>query len=368
MIHGGLELNFKNDGGVAQHCCLRNKKFLIDLNTDYWNSDRFNSLRDINNTNSWATGCENCKNLESAGQVSFRQGMNSKFGIDNKNLSGPLRIDLMFDSSCNLACRTCGPDSSTFWQKHLREHNLASIIPITNTTSSELVFEALKKLDLSNLQMLVFCGGETLLGRGYWKIAKWLADNVPNAKEQLTVCFQTNGTQPIHQQYHDIIKKFHLVKLHISVDGIQEQFEYLRWPASWNQFTDNITNLKETVPSNVMFLLEETISIFNLAYTERLENWIANNFTTNREGDIVHHSRHLAKGIFGLHNLNYEYADEMKKSKYKNLIPEQFGHPVSIKLMLDTINRFDKLRGEKFADTFPEIAKYYSTSLKQLSL
>jgi MoaA/NifB/PqqE/SkfB family radical SAM enzyme len=364
MIHGGLELNFNMYGGVAQHCCLRNKKFLFDRNTDYWNSDSFNSLRKINNTNSWAIGCENCKSLESAGQLSFRQGMNSKFGIDNKNLSGPLRIDLMFDLSCNLACRTCGPDSSTFWQKHLKEHNLAPIIPITNTPSSELVFEALKKLDLSNLQMLVFCGGETLLGRGYWEIAKWLADNVPNAKEQLTLCFQTNGTQPIHPQYYDIIEKFHLVKLHISADGIQEQFEYLRWPASWNQFTDNITNLKETVPSNVMFLLEETISIFNLAYTERLENWIANNFTTNREGDIVHHTRHLAKGIFGLHNLNYEYADEMKKSKYKNLIPEQFGNPVSIKLMLDTINQFDQLRGEKFADTFPEIAKYYSTPIR----
>jgi hypothetical protein len=86
------------------------------------------------------------------------------------------------------------------------------------------------------------------------------------------------------------------------------KFEYLRWPASWSQVTDNILNIRETVPSNVMFLVEETISIFNLAYITELDTWVKQNFTTNREGDPVNHTRHMATGIFRLDNCSNEYV------------------------------------------------------------
>jgi sulfatase maturation enzyme AslB (radical SAM superfamily) len=109
----------------------------------------------------------------------------------------------MFDISCNLACRTCGPTSSTYWLKQLNQ-------PVDVPKSSQDVIQAMSKLDLSNLQQVVFCGGETLLGQAYWSVAEWLADNVPNADKQLTMCFQTNGTQSILPQNYEIIKKYKL--------------------------------------------------------------------------------------------------------------------------------------------------------------
>jgi hypothetical protein len=100
------------------------------------------------------------------------------------------------------------------------------------------------------------------------------------------LCFQTNGTQPIHPKNFETIEKFHLVKLHISLDGVGNRFEYLRWPANWRQVTDNILDLRKTLPGNVMFVIEETVSIFNLLYINELESWVKQNFTTNREGDV----------------------------------------------------------------------------------
>ena len=359
MIHTGLELSFKNSVPTAQHCCLRNSRFPIDITQNFWNDKNFNNLRITNQQNIWAPGCENCKQLESSGAESYRTGMNLGLGINKYQVSGPSRLDLMFDISCNLACRTCGTHSSTMWQKHLKEHNLYDN-KIFNPRDYSEAITALKQLDLSNLSMVVLSGGETLLGNANWAVVEWLADNVPNAKQQLTVCFQTNGTQPILQKNYDLIDRFRLVKLHISLDGIGEKFNYIRWPADWNQVVDNIMHIRDTAPSNVMFLVEETISIFNLYYQSELELWVKNNFATNREGDAVNHTQHFAHGIFGLKNCSQRYVDHIHATSKSNLIPAAWKENLlGVQEMLAEIQKFDQLRGESFEKTFPEVVEFY---------
>ena len=363
MIHSGLQLNFKGSKVTAQHCCLRNNQFPIDITTNFWEDSRFIPLREKNKQNVWAPGCENCQSLEAAGQTSLRLGANSGLQGDPMDSTGPKKIDLQFDISCNLACRSCGPQVSTFWQKHLSEHGEWNR-PIDPLQQHHNVISSLEQLDLSNLQMLVFAGGETMLGQAYWKIAEWLANNVPNAKQQLTLCFQTNGTQPIHARNYEIIDRFRLVKLNVSLDGVGERFEYLRWPATWRQVTDNIMHIRETAPSNVMFQIEETVSIFNLFYLGELDKWVNTNFSINREGDIVNHGKHLARGIFYLANCTQEYVDAMQATDYKNLIPKNWKeNSVSISNMIQEICKFDNFRNESFQKTFPEVAKFYARYL-----
>jgi sulfatase maturation enzyme AslB (radical SAM superfamily) len=210
--------------------------------------------------------------------------MLKQFGVKT-NLSGPQRLDLMFDVGCNLACRTCGPELSTYWQKHMLDHGLPlRRVPTTASRADDMI-KLLEQMDLSNLGQVVFCGGETLLGQGYWRVADALADLVPNARDRLTVCFQTNGTQSISDRNYDTIEKFQLVRLNISLDGVGERFNYLRWPATWNQVTDNILKIRQTAPPNVMLLIEETLSIFNLFYTNELKDWLRNNFSTDGRGE-----------------------------------------------------------------------------------
>jgi len=360
MIHGGLHLDFKRTPVTAQHCCLRKNQFPIDAHTNFWNHLNFVDLRKKNKTNIWDSGCHNCERLEQSGHFSMRSGMNQGLDVYGKtDLSGPARIDLMFDISCNLACRTCGTHSSTFWQKHLKEHDLWQL-PIFNPRRVDEVIHSLQQLDLSNLRQIVFCGGETMLGQSYWDVANWLADNVPNAKNQLTVCFQTNGTQSILKQNIETIQKLYLVKLHISLDGVGEKFEYLRWPANWAQVTDNILHIKQTAPSNVMFLVEETISIFNLMYTKELTQWVQTHFVTNREGDVIDHTKHLATGDFSLANCSAEYVAAMASHSDSTLIPPNWiEDEKKIKRMIASIKTADQLRAQSFEKTFPELAELY---------
>lgn len=361
IIHSGLELNFKGKSATANSCCLRKDKFAVDTTTNFWNDQKFIPLRNINKQNVWAQGCENCRSLETAGHESFRTGMNNGLTGTKLDVVGPKRIDLMFDISCNLACRTCNTYSSSFWQKHLKEHNLWDK-PVATMQRHDDVVAALEKLDLSELQMLVFCGGETLLGQSYWNIASWLADNAK--PEQLTLCFQTNGTQPIHPKYHELISKFRLVKLHVSLDGVGNRFEYLRWPASWNQVVDNLMQIRDTAPSNVMFHIEETVSIFNLYYSQELEHWAANNFSANREGDVTNHGKHIANGMFNPAQCTQEYVDAMQGHQHRHLIPKNWKeNPSYISTMMGEIKKIDAFRKQSFEQTFPEVAGFYARYL-----
>lgn len=362
VIHGALHIVLNNKSVASiKSCCLRQDAYESDSNLNIWDNSRLIELRDKNNKNEWDAGCWTCQGNEAAGLTSFRTGMLEKFG-ERTQLSGPQRLDLMFDVSCNLACRSCGPSLSTFWQKHLKDNNIPFLVTSPISKADEMI-AILKTLDLSNLEMVVFCGGETLMGNGYWRVADAIANMVPHAKEKLTISFQTNGTQTINEKYFSIIEKFHLVKLNISLDGIGERFEYLRWPAKWDQVTNNIIKLREILPVNVMFLIEETLSIFNLYYHPELDCWIKNNFSVNRLGDSVTHTQHTATGIYSLSNLSQQYVDSLN-DPLKNLInPNWQEHPLKIQAMIAEIAKFDKIRNEDWKKTFPEVASFYSEYL-----
>ena len=367
MIHGGLNLNLRESNGQIgfNQCCLSTTKLEIDNTLEnIWDNQKLISIRELNKTNVWNKDCWECQRLESAGQRSFRLAMLDKFGV-KENLSGPQRIDLLFDLSCNLACRICGPNSSTMWQKHLKENNM----PIGNyPTKSRMddIIKVLRSLDLSNLEMVQYCGGETLMGNTYWETSKILAELIPDAKEKLTLGFQTNGTQIVDEKYYEIIEKFHLVKFLISLDGVGERFDYLRWPANWNQVSDNILQMREKLPANVMFIIQETACNLNLFYHDEVASWVDTNFTTNRLGDITNYSKQLVMhDKLDINHITQEYYNAIKLKGLENLLlPTWQENPQKITDMLEEVNRFDNIRNQDWRKTFPEVAEFYSRYLR----
>jgi hypothetical protein len=117
MIHGGLNINLKTsskpyapdlDGIVTYNqCCLSTTPHTAS-ETDVidWYDEKLVSHRNNNDNNQWLPGCWQCETLEKTGANSFRKSMIEKFGV-HKDLSGPQRIDLLFDRSCNFKCPSC---------------------------------------------------------------------------------------------------------------------------------------------------------------------------------------------------------------------------------------------------------------------
>lgn len=368
MIHGGLNVFLKGPTNELQfnQCCLSTTQLATPASlSTLWHDVSLQRIRKLNDENTWLDGCWQCQRAESAGIKSFRESMIEGLGIE-KNLSGPQRIDFLFDRSCNLACRTCGPLSSTLWQKQLKDNNLFSeIVNVDTLDNFDKIKKLLETLDLSNLKQAQFCGGETLLGNTYWKTAQLLADLVPNAKDNLLLGFQTNGTQPIDEKYYSLIEKFKLVKLMISIDGTGDRFEYLRWPASWNQTVDNILNLRDTLPSNVMFFVQETTSNLNLLHFGEVEEWVRANINTTREGDLVDYSTQLAvHNYLNVNNITQEYVDAIKNTnKFQFISPKWIENPGQIKTFLRETEKLDSIRNQDWKKTFPEVANFYSRYL-----
>lgn len=367
MIHGGLNISVKNSSNILTYnqCCLSTN--YLDLPGDSlidWNSKSLQSIREKNNRNEWHPSCWQCERAEKSGAKSFRQAMIERFGVD-QNLPGPQRIDLLFDRNCNLACRSCGPGNSTFWQKHLKDNKLSTAIYPSDGNNFEKINVALKSLDLSRLGMVQFCGGETLLGNSYWRAAEILAEAVPNAKTDFELGFQTNGTQPIDKKHYATLEKFKLIKLIISLDGTGDRFNYLRWPANWNQVEDNILTLRETLPSNVMFVVQETISCLNLFYSKEVSNWVKENFSTNREGDETPYAAQQAVHPYlNPNNITQEYVDALKGTDmYDALSPNWRENPATIKTFLEETKKFDQLRGQDWKKSFPDIVDFYARYL-----
>ena len=363
MIHAGLNINLKKYESIPiyNQCCLSPESIQLpdDIST-LWNSPEISEIRKQNNNNIWHKECWECEQLEKTGVKSFRQSMINTFGVV-KNISGPKRIDLLFDRNCNLACVTCGQGQSTFWSKHLKDNNLP-FTPHAGGTSIDKIHEILKSLDLSHLEMVQFCGGETLLGNTYWQTAEIIASLVPDAKEKIVLGFQTNGTQPIDEKYHTIIEKFKLVRFLISIDGVGSRFEYLRWPANWNQVTNNIMEFRKNLPVNVIFFVQEVTSSLNLFYHDEVSTWVKQNFNENRLGDPIEHTTQLAiHDLYDINNITQEYFDAIKGTHIANAIRKNWTEkPDNIKKMIANLELFDGIRKQDWKKTFPEVAEFYS--------
>jgi sulfatase maturation enzyme AslB (radical SAM superfamily) len=224
--------------------------------------------------------------------------------------------------------------------------------------------KVLKSLDLSNLEMVQYCGGETLMGNTYWETTKILADLIPNANEKLTLGFQTNGTQLIDEKYYDLIEKFHLVKFIISLDGVGDKFNYLRWPGDWNQVTDNILQMREKLPVNVMFVIQETACNLNLFYHDDVLSWVNSNFNSNRLGDITNYAKQLVMHKTLDNNITQDYYNALISKNMTNLLsPNWQETPQKIKEMIAEVEKFDKIRNQDWKKTFPEVANFYSRYL-----
>jgi hypothetical protein len=367
MIHGGLNIELKRQQGDLgfNQCCLSTTQVQMPQDVkNLWQHEKLKHNRQLNNQNIWLDDCWQCERLENAGIKSFRESMIEGLG-SKKNLAGPQRIDLLFDRSCNLACRTCDPGSSTFWEKHLRDNNLP-VVKFKPTDNLATIKEVLINLDLSNLKQVQFCGGETLMGNTYWNAAEMIADLVPHAKDEVLLGFQTNATQPVEEKYYKIIEKFKLVKFMISIDGTHDRFNYLRWPANWNQVVDNIFNIREKVPGNVMFYVQECTSNLNMFYFNEVRDWVTKNFNTNRYGDQNDHSTQLAvHNYLDVNVITTEYFDSIKNTKMAQFIrPGWQENPQKIQQFIRETEKFDQIRGQDWKKTFPEVANFYSKYFK----
>jgi MoaA/NifB/PqqE/SkfB family radical SAM enzyme len=200
-------------------------------------------------------------------------------------------------SICNLACVTCGPDASTRWQKELG----MLITPGNPRTIDQDTIIAAKKMT-----GVIICGGEPMLNFS----AEIMLENL-QSDQNVRVHF--NGTVMPRQSFMDQSSRFERIQYCFSIDGVGKRFEYLRWPAKWDQVVQNILWLVETAPDNVRFSVNITISQLNQNYQDEIVDWVNKTIPHNRNGEKTVITYNDAGNI-----LTQKYLDTVDKKRNLN--------------------------------------------------
>lgn len=164
------------------------------------------------------------------------------------------KIDIRWSNLCNFACVYCGPEYSSKWEEEIKW-------PIKTPMQSRIadlknyVFER-----VTDLEHVYLAGGEPLLIKENLELLELLREKNPDVNLRIN----TNLSK-VDTKNFDLICQFKNVHWIISVETIEEEYEYIRFGGKWLDFIDNlkiIQNLGHKVSFNMLYFALNSMSIF----------------------------------------------------------------------------------------------------------
>lgn len=358
-IHSNLAITLAPNGIQVGACCWEKSATVVSEYSNLWQSENLIRLRNLNKDNKLdGHACGQCIYMDKNGNSSRRTGVNEYYKSTETDLSGPKGLEIKIDFTCNIACVYCIPFNSTQWRLELNVPK--NTFPIR--LSKPDIIKVLDGLDLSRLDNIHFYGGDPLFTNTHEIILDYIDKRV--GLEKIYAWYNTNGTIRVNQRVSDLWSKCRLVKVFFSIDDVGPRFEYIRYGAIWNEVEDNMLWYKDTMPSNVMFTIQPTISCLNALHHYELLDWKKQYFDTNKEGDVTDVTRH---NVFRSFELNSMPPELMSKVLDNNKQDEWFSEFVKsfefnqAKLLhtQKLIKELDQRRGCDFKKVFPDLVPYF---------
>ena len=153
-----------------------------------------------------------------------------KFGEPDVDKPSLQYVDVRYDPTCNLKCKTCGPAASTLWQK---EKNVSWPV---NTSNKDY----LDRIDKKDLKKVYLAGGEPTYIKGYLTFLEELYCVNPLCE----VIINTN-LKRLPDAWKTIIKKFKNLTIVCSCDSVGTLGTYVRYPLGQEEFTENVRFVSE---------------------------------------------------------------------------------------------------------------------------
>jgi hypothetical protein len=247
--------------------------------------DNYAQLAKVQNTRrqNFEKYCDNCWKIENSGGQSRRHATINWFAnnhVDQDKNPSLVTLDWNSENICNLACITCGPKFSSRWNQEIIRYDFDDANNYANCQQN--VFW--KTLDFQHLQRIYFNGGEPLLSKDHFQILTHL-DTIGQL-DQVEVAYNTNCTVIPDHLVLNLWKKARLVRLCLSIDAGYSAFEFIRWPAKWQQVLEFVEFI-QSQSFNIIIDITCTLGIHNILELDDLLSWHKQHLTTNHQGDPV---------------------------------------------------------------------------------
>ena len=360
----GLMYNF--DGAVKN--CIRSAETIGNIKD---NTIEEIVLGEVNDTRQsmilngiYSTNCRPCHDLET-GKKSFDIISDRKFYIrelkqvpldtykpNNFDLQ---TIDVRWSNLCNFACVYCGPTFSSKWASEL------DIIPNTPTEQQQTQFKNYIFENAKKLKHVYLAGGEPLLMKENLELLDLLDSNV-------TLRINTNLSK-VDTRVFNRICEFKDVHWTISVETIEQEYEYIRYGGQWTDFLDNlltIQKLNHKITFNMLHFLLNYKSVFGCIDYLKTLGFHNNSFVI---GPLLTpeflNIRHLSLDV--LNEVGLTLQDKINESpgylleeSYKNLLAYiQIPMERNLGLSFQKIKELDKRRSLDSSKIFKDLYQFY---------
>ena len=363
VLDDGKEFNMNN-----------NKSFLFD---DIYYSESMRDLRQQFRQGKKPSGCNKCWVEESQGKKSdrllYNWTMRNKFydmDYEIENVENITSLDLKLGNLCNLSCRICSPELSSSWAVEdlkgvvdsTEKSKHPSYISLSESRWTETQKSFWDEFDrfLPHLTYCQFAGGEPLMIPQHFEVLKKAV--VQGHAKNISLRYNTNGTQ-CPEFVFDLWKEFKSVNLDISIDDINERFEYQRNGANWATVVKNIQRFNQDKPHNFVTQVTTSVSIMNVLYLPEICKWYDSenfdswwlNIVWNPKSFSIANMTPAAKDLVLNRLKNYHFGQH--QSQIDMIISMiQNSKPANDLNFINKIQHIDNVRNQDFKLGHKEIA------------
>lgn len=405
-IHAGT----RTDGSIGL-CCVAGGNSGVNLNhhsiTDYWNSAYIREARLKMLAGDKVKFCGRCYAEEAQGYKSHRMVENlmwqERLGetefqrlIETTKTDGTIEeklrtIDLRLGNTCNMQCVMCQPKESSRWLPAARKlSELTTSFALKNDFRYKVLINQDKfewyrnqnfwtnfKTLLPEIKEIVIAGGEPFLIKEYYSFLKHCCES--GEAKHIRLQIHTNGTI-FPDELIPYWKHFERVHFVISIDGIGERANYVRYPTDWESIKGNIFSFDD-LGENTFTYFNYTNHALNIFRLPEVLDWFDRQNFKNRPN-----FRNLIEYVFVTIAFSPSQLNiRILPAAFKKQITERFNDYIKVNLtgqkvdnllgILEYMNSKDESdkmpilveytrildlqRGTDFLTTFPEFSPYW---------
>ena len=361
LLSNGFRL--QSDGTMVTYspCCWFTTR--IDISSPTFKEER----ERISKIKGWTPECRACRQIEQSkvyGNQSPRINSVNTVPDDTVPNGEPVRLEITIDTKCNAACLICGPWHSTTWEKQQIKFGIKDITEVPDRINPKNTLDKFKSMySFKYLNSVMFLGGEPFQSDIPYQFLQFIKTIKP--LNDVIILFQTNGSIQPSSKLLDLLNECKLVRYSYSLDGINEQAEYLRYPLRWSKILSTLGYIKKNTNDAHTHTILATMTPLNLLRYNELEQWATEFFLDSLPPpnfSILRPNRAIGQ-------MDLAFTPFQLRVDAARLYGA--GHPVTKMLsnldyrkdgsaFLSYLDTWDQNRRTNWRETFPEAVKYFS--------
>lgn len=389
-----------NNDGSTKMCCmiqgsyndmsLIKKPYFVGEKTiqENFNNKHAEKIRKNLDSGVRDSACKFCWDEEDGGRKSKRMRDNERYlhevqWQNRKPYDGLAKFELNLGNNCNIKCRTCHPAISSTWMKEAYDLDHSQNMTFKDYSNNMKKFHQQYDEDsafwkdlesnLHTIKQFDFYGGEPFLSKKMWEILKICVDK--GYAKEIELHYNTNGTT--WPKETELWTNFKSINLSFSIDGVGEQFEFMRFPAVWNEVKQNMNRARQYNAEHGNMSISwcitlSSLNIYNLP--ETLDEYYTNFSDFGVYLNLVHGPKYF--NIATLHPTVKEKVIEKLKSIPEKYIQVWYQLPGIIgfiqngtydkklwKEFISMVEKHDSYRNQDFYETFRDYGKIVKSSV-----